>query len=249
MKKGWVRTLLSARMPLGRALRIPLRLVPPSSPRRVVWGAARGFLWIPESGPHGYWLGAYEWGTQRILEKYVRAGGTVFDVGANVGFFTLVAARLVGDEGRVVAFEPLPRNLRYLREHVRLNALKSVRVVGAAVSERPGSGFLAPGDSFSEWGLAGTGVPVDLVSLDDVVFSGGVPGPSLMKIDVEGSEVSVLKGATKVLEKFQPVVVLSGHGYDRHLASCEFLESRHYTVRLTRDGSADGNYGLIAKTR
>jgi FkbM family methyltransferase len=184
---------------------------------------------------------------QRILKEFIREGDNVFDVGANVGFYTLVAARLVGDKGHVVAFEPLPRNLRYLTNHVELNRLKCVRVVVAAVSEKKGSGFLAPGGSFSQSALATSGLPVDLVSLDDVVLSGGMPGPTFIKIDVEGSELSVLRGAENALERFGPVIVLAGHGYSRHQECREYLESRGYTVRMTRDGSADGNYELLAE--
>ena len=106
---------------LGRVLRFPLRLLPPETIVPILQGRLRGKRWIVGSGNHGCWLGSYEYEKRRAFEQTISAGNIVFDVGAHVGFYTLLASTLVGPTGRVVAFEPAPRNLRYLKEHLRLN--------------------------------------------------------------------------------------------------------------------------------
>lgn len=106
---------------LGRVLRAPLRLIPPGTVLPVLQGRLRGARWIVGAGTHGCWLGSYEYGKRRLFERLVRPGQVVWDVGANAGFYTLLASRLVGSTGSVVAIEPLPRNLSYLRRHLELN--------------------------------------------------------------------------------------------------------------------------------
>jgi SAM-dependent methyltransferase len=126
---------LSRRSLLGRLLRAPLTLVPTSKPLRILTGEVRGLRWIPESAIHRCWMGWYERDKQRLMAKEVRAGSIFYDVGANVGFHTLLAAKLVGS-GKVFSFEPSPRNLEYLRRHIALNKLHNVSVFESAVSDR-----------------------------------------------------------------------------------------------------------------
>src|SRR5216684_2115948 len=102
-------------------LRLPLRLIPRGAIVRIVSGELRGWQWIVHSATNGCWLGTYERHVQRLFRQRLRPGAVALDVGANVGFFTLLASKLVGSAGHVYAFEPLPRNLYYLERHVRLN--------------------------------------------------------------------------------------------------------------------------------
>src|SRR5688500_4616739 len=124
---------------LGRAIRLPLRLIPRDAVLRVLSGPLRGRRWIAGAATHGCWLGTYERFVQRIFVEHVRPGGVVYDVGANAGFFTLLSSKLAGPSGAVYAFEPMERNLRYIREHLRLNRTENVHVVPMAVSDRIGS--------------------------------------------------------------------------------------------------------------
>ena len=94
--------------------------------------------WITGSGVHGYWLGIYENEKQRKFCQCVKTGGVVYDIGANVGFYTLLASVLVGETGRVVAFEPLLANLDYLGRHLALNNIRNTQVIEAAVSDENG---------------------------------------------------------------------------------------------------------------
>src|SRR5712692_7002997 len=111
---------LSHTAKLGRLARYPLKLVPPTMVMPVLTGKLRGKRWIVGSGIHGCWLGWYESEKQRAISKEVRSNTVFYDIGANVGFYSLLASMLVGP-GKVFSFEPMPRNFSYLKRHLDLN--------------------------------------------------------------------------------------------------------------------------------
>jgi hypothetical protein len=129
---------LDSRSRLGRLLRLPLRLVPPTAAVRVLSGPLRGMRWIAGSAPAGAWVGTLERAKLKQFVRRLRRGMTVWDVGANVGLYTLPSARAVGPTGRVYAFEPMPRNLDLLRRHVAMNRLPNVEICEAAVADTGG---------------------------------------------------------------------------------------------------------------
>ena len=124
---------------LGRALRWPLSLIPEGTVVPVLQGPLRGAKWVVGSTVHGCWLGVYEATKQGTFVRHLRPGDVVWDIGANVGFFALLAARRVAPGGRVHAFEPLPDNLRWLRRHLELNPELEVVVHDKAVGAEVGS--------------------------------------------------------------------------------------------------------------
>lgn len=123
---------------VGRILRFPLRFIPPQMVLPVMQGRLKGKKWIVWSSNHGCWLGSYEHAKRILFEETITEGSVVFDVGAHVGFYSLLASVLVGPRGSVFAFEPLQRNLFYLKQHLRLNDIENVTVIEAAVSDRGG---------------------------------------------------------------------------------------------------------------
>jgi FkbM family methyltransferase len=154
-----------------------------------------------------------------------------FDVGAHVGFYSLMASRRVGRAGRVVAFEPNPRNIAYLRRHVTLNAAPNIEIVEAAVSSRSGwVGFEAPGDSSMGQVRDDTDPWVPSVSLDAWSAEHAV-FPAVVKIDVEGHELPVLQGATELLSHTRPTIVLSV-GPDSLSACRAVLDTHDYVMNL-----------------
>jgi len=240
-------TFSSRGMPLlGQIARLPLKLIAPGRPRRVLTGALRGATWIPASGPHGCWLGIYERGAQRLLRSLVRAGDVVFDIGANVGFYALLAARLSGPNGRVIAFEPLASNVAYLCRHLELNCLENVEILQLALSDENGRGFIAESAGPSMSTLASEGVPVEVARLDDLVDSGRIPTPQVLKIDVEGAESRVLQGARLTLARHRPKIILAAHGWRQGNACSRALRELGYTTSQLRDGAVDGNYSIFA---
>ena len=215
----------------GKLLRLPLRLLPRESRVRIVKGPAKGFRWIVGASTHGYWLGSYEMEKARLFARSIPPDGVVYDIGAHVGYYSLIAARAVGPGGSVVAFEPDARNLRFLKAHVSTNNLDHIEVVGAAVgvSTRSGASFLV-GDHPATGRLDDLGTqPVEVVSLDDFV-TGRDRGPDILKIDIEGGEVEALRGARSLLTRYHPLIFLATHGSDAERLSLETLTDAGYGV-------------------
>lgn len=213
---------------------------------RIKSGPLRGWRWVTGSAPHGCWLGTYERDSQRAFVENVREGSVVYDVGANAGFFTLLASKLAGRGGTVYAFEPLPRNVGYLRRHVSLNDCANVRIVARAVAAESGTTRFAAAHNPSQGGLSDKGeLEVETESIDDFVAAGS-KNPDFMKIDVEGAESDVLAGASATLRVARPSILLSTHGWHQHELCSAILEKAGYTLTLVRDGAADGNYVLSA---
>lgn len=134
-------------------------------------------------------------------------GKVVFDIGANIGLVTLFFARHVGNEGRVVAFEPIPYLYKWLCEHVRLNQLKNVTCLQIALGaekeqkqiyysrDRLGIGTLDPQIADRYKGkLTTESTQVAVMPLDECIYEYHLPEPNLIKIDVEGFEFQVLQG-------------------------------------------------------
>jgi FkbM family methyltransferase len=164
--------------------------------------------------------GLYEPNTAIQLRRLLQPGGVFFDVGANVGVFSLLGSRWVGPSGQVFAFEPSTRELARLREQISTNHLENVTVVAAAVSDRPGSTELrvAP-DSYAGLNTTGerfaydnvgtaTVERVPVVTLDELAAERGLARVDVIKLDVEGSELAALRGAADLLQRHRPALVL-----------------------------------------
>ena len=164
--------------------------------------------------------GAFEPNEFAFLHDYLREGMTVIDVGANEGVYTVFLASRVGPTGRVVAAEPSSRELVRLRKNLDINAFENVLVVEAAVGEEKGKADLAIaernhagqntlGGRVSNPKVATESVErVRVQTLDEMVSDARVGRIDFIKVDAEGAERSVLRGARRTLEMYQPVVQL-----------------------------------------
>ncbi|MBM4131991.1 FkbM family methyltransferase, partial [bacterium] len=188
-------------------------------PPRVAAGPARGLRLDPGAGDPDAVTGRYEAPVQAVVAAELRAGDVVLDVGANIGFLTVLAARLVGPAGRVVAFEPVPANARLVRRNAALNGQRQVQVVEAAAGDHDGTATLVLARHAGGAALQGAARPPDacgalsvpIVTLDAWLAGHGasLPGPvRLVKIDVEGAEAAVLRGAAALLGEQRPLVLL-----------------------------------------
>ena len=139
---------------------------------------------------------------------------------------------LVGASGRVYAFEPVPRNLAYLKEHLRINDIDNVEVMEVAVSNESGVACFdeSSGSAMGHLGLQGK-LEVKTVKLDELFLSSQIPAPDYLKIDVEGDELLVLSGAQSMLQQARPSIFLATHGSEVHSQSFEFLSSLNYDLR------------------
>jgi FkbM family methyltransferase len=243
----WSGPLWSRVNRLGRLVRLPLTLVPRRAVIPILTGPLQGTAWVVGAGPHGYWLGTYESDKQQWLQRVLRPGDCFLDVGANVGYYSLLASRLVGRAGRVIAFEPLPRNLTFLKRHLRMNGARNTILWEAAVSDAEGTMRFAEGTNPSGGKLAENGrLQVRTVTLDSLWQRGLFPTPQVIKIDVEGAEAAVLRGAARLLAHARPVVLLAGHGWAQQHKCEEILAELNYRTVPQRDATTDGMYESIA---
>jgi FkbM family methyltransferase len=214
----------------------------------IIAGRLRGRWWLPAS--RGKILrilnGTYEREQTRLFERHVRPGATVLDVGAHVGYYTLLSAVLAGPSGRVHSFEPNPQNADFLRRHVRINRLDSVRVEQAAVSDREGTARFDFGTGSGTGHLADAGaLEVRTLRLDDYCAQHAL-APAALKIDVEGAEMSVLQGARDMLARHRPVIFLSTHGPEVHRASLALLRELGYRVAPILGGDVEATTEVLA---
>lgn len=224
------RTLLeSALVALGRVIgkppgweRVVRALVPPgrfrgrgSQPRRM----REGYVFSVDPGTMIGWnvhlFGSYEPEAREWITAILKPGGVAVDVGANVGWHSLLMATLVGPSGQVHAFEPNPTTRERLAGDCHRNGFLHARVDGRALADRDGRlAFIAPqaGDLWDGTGRLVSGSVADAravtcTSLDRFVEEQGIGRLDLLKIDVEGWELSVLRGARNVLEVFRPSII------------------------------------------
>ena len=234
--------------PLAGLRRIPIlgrcvswasaKLVPRDT---LVWmqvrqGPARG-LWLhlnPRTG-RNYLDGGGEAEVQAALQEHLRVGMIFYDVGSNIGFFSLLAARLVGEQGRVVAFEADPEVAGRLREHVARNQFSWIATEEKAVwSERKSVFFERTDPAASpDRGLGhvvssgvNDAIRVEAVSLDDYARTG--PAPDFVKCDVEGAEVVVFRGALQLLKKKKPIILFEMHSDENRRILLEELARLDY---------------------
>lgn len=201
------------------------RQVIPIGDGRLLVRSSLGYIACDENDPCTVLLlfegAGWEPGTRTIIERVLSSGDTYVDVGANVGVHVLTAAAAVGPDGLVIALEPFPRTSDLLDQTVWLNGYrKRVELHRCAAAEAPGESTLFLGPSSGEHSLVahddgGESVAVPLRTLDDIVAGRRV---SMIKVDAEGAEIRVLRGATKVLRDNPDVALVVEFG-PSHLAA------------------------------
>ncbi len=215
-------------------------------------GLAGGlWLYLSPMDEEKYRLGHHEPRLQEAFQKFALPGRVVYDVGAHIGFFSLAAARLVGPQGKVLAFEPDPDNVDRLMQHAARNNLKGrLQIIPAAVWSCTSSGgipFRRGQTRRSHGGISnGENIPpladgemmaVPALSLDDLVQTGH-PIPDVIKVDVEGGEREVLKGGEQLFSKSSPVLLCEIHEEKSVRWICDWLAQRAYAVEWLTTQSA-----------
>lgn len=228
---GFVRTLLS---PLSRlAHRVLDRFELP-----VLSGPNKGRKWHIGSGVIACWLGTYETVEMAVFAALIEPGFVVYDLGAHAGYFTLLAARLTGDRGKVVAAEPMPSNLAELRHHIDVNEIRNVTVVDRAVGDRDDAVIsFGANQAGLGYGAARAGGPQGLpdevtvrsTTLDRLVAE-GLPIPDVVKMDVEAMEAAVMEGAPAVLKACKTAWLISMHEHEVAVRTVEALRANGYDV-------------------
>jgi len=194
-----------------------------------------------------FWLGTYEPELQWALGELAHPGTIAYDVGANIGYITLMLARAVGPSGTVVAFEALPANLERLERNLALNGL-SGRVTIQPVAVAAGEGDLrfhvhASGAMGKAEGSAGrldehyqAEITVPSTSLDAFAYERSGPVPQLVKMDIEGGEALALPGMRRLLRDARPTLLLELHGPEAARIAWDELAGAGYTVHRMEPG-------------
>jgi len=247
------------------ALLAPLRWWLRRGSMRVIAGAGMDLRLslehLPVSHAHAGSLprGTLETPVQEALRRLLGPGDVLYDVGANIGFFAMLGARLVGPDGRVYAFEPVAESAEAVRANAALNGFAQVEVHPVAVGAAGGRARLSVVEDLSWSRLeselqhprASASVDVDVISLDNLVDAGSLRPPTLVKIDVEGAELAVIEGMRGVLERHEPAVICELHGTGAEVAAA--FETLGYDVTNLEGkhpiDSAEGNVHALAAPR
>ncbi|GAB4158838.1 MAG: hypothetical protein Kow00107_07570 [Planctomycetota bacterium] len=180
---------------------------------------------------NGYWVSIYELPLQHAIWNNLSEGDVFYDLGANGGFFSLLAAIRVGPTGYVYAFEPDKENSATIPDQFDLNGVTWAEVVELAVSDKAGQAAFKCGECSTSRLVES---PTDCTSLVQTVtldeFSLTHRAPSLVKIDVEGIEAAVLRGSSNVLGTLRPKLLIELHD-ERNCTECaRILKTHGYTI-------------------
>jgi FkbM family methyltransferase len=183
-------------------------------------GVGEGLRFNPGDSIASYLLGKVEEPLQKLLQLWLKPGMTVYDVGANVGFVTVIAARLVGEKGRVFSFEPVSALANQAEHNADLNQFRQVVIYREALSNRDGDAVFQLAPDVMTGALVSRDLPerrsanaltVKVRRLDTLVGTDKLAEPNLIKIDVEGAEADVLDGGIEVLRRARPLLIIEVH--------------------------------------
>ncbi len=220
-------------------------------------GPARGMsLQLNPRTGEIYRRGEVERAIQNVLVERLRPGMVFYDLGANIGFFSLLAARLVGPTGRVFSFEPDAEVAARLRRNIARNAFTNTTVVEAGIWSASRTVRFVPSDTSSPDRGTGriattpgetVGVPIRCIALDDFIQT--APMPDAIKCDVEGAEVEVFLGAEQLLERQHPTIICEIHSEanDRRVRKrlaafgykCETVDGNHVLAVASSERLSD----------
>jgi FkbM family methyltransferase len=197
-------------------------------------------------GWHIGFFGSYESELRDIMRTVLPVAGTAIDVGANAGWHTLLMARLVGPQGRVLAVEPNPSVREDLRRNIAINRLGHVEVVGSALADAPGTlNFVAPhaehpasasGHVVMDDAAPPDAMPVAASTLDVLAAEQRLDRLDLIKIDAEGFEWPILQGAQTSIARFRPYIIFefdqayAARGRDSGRLFAEFFQRHNYRL-------------------
>jgi FkbM family methyltransferase len=268
-------TIYVSRNPLIRSVYRKLKKVPlfgaalQKLARFMVPKGTRVWLRLPAGLGEGLWVhldprlemdyakGAYEPLMQKAMASALAPGSVFYDVGAHIGVFSLIAARVVGKSGAVFAFEADPDNAQRIKEHACRNGLDQIHVVPCAVWSSPGKlafqraavnssrnrGAVANDPNLENEDL----IEVEAISLD--TFSRDHLKPTLMKIDIEGGEAAALQGSERIFTSHKPILICEVHNQASEEYVLRWLSSKRYGLTLLGEPNVFPRHLLARETR
>jgi FkbM family methyltransferase len=199
-----------------------------------------------------YAFGVYEPAVVNAIQHIVKLGWVCADVGAHLGYITLLLAKSVGPTGKVVAFEPFPNNFQVLQSNIALNGYKNVVLENKAVMDQSGWVSLKPyGDDplpYSTFAHSGSG-GCAAVSLDDY-WGNRTDRLNFVKIDVEGAEAAVLKGMERIMCRDRPILLVELHAFDQWGENHPALQIiRDFNYAVSYLGRRRGEMHILAQPK
>lgn len=169
----------------------------------------------------------------RLFDQVVRPGDVVMDIGANIGAHTLVMAQRVGPTGRVYAFEPQRVVFQTLCANMALNSISNAVCMQVALGDEPGK-VMVPAFNYAQTNNYGgieidsfaTGEPTPVITLDSLELS----ACRLMKIDVEGMELKVLKGGMQTIKRLKPILYVENDRLEKSDTLMQLIDSLDYDM-------------------
>lgn len=235
--------------PLAKILRQSLNRAAPAGMTTVSIAAGNlsGFKMVLNlQTEKDYWLGTYEAELQAALHELVQPGMVLYDIGANIGYISLMMARLSGMDGKVFSFEALPANLRRLKENISLNNMDSViKVHSKAVVDLTHPVRFLAHSSTSMGKAAGSAgrveeydqeITVEGLALDDFVYKQKQAEPDIIKMDIEGGEMLAVKGMKRLLKERKPILLVELHGKEAAQAVWDALTKAKYSMMEMHTG-------------
>jgi FkbM family methyltransferase len=179
-------------------------------------------------------IGTYEYPASKILQKELKDARLFIDVGAHVGYYTLLASKIAKE---VIALEPDPFNYKLLRINLRINGISNVYALNIAASNYTGTGIFASyikniGKLLTQKSNRDNNmsrIKIKVVKLDDLLLKIG-KNPDVIKIDVEGSEIQVLEGLQETLIKGVKCLMIEVHSEENKAKAISFLKSLGYKI-------------------
>ncbi|HEV8308089.1 MAG TPA: FkbM family methyltransferase [Methylomirabilota bacterium] len=190
----------------------------------------------------------YDKTLMRMASHLVKRNAVVYDIGSNVGLYAVRFARLAGRRGHVYCVEANPVCVYLLRANMELNQVENYEILPVAVAKGPGStrftinyanlglGLIEDSPYFGQ--KSGHGIDVDTTSLDDLIETQALRPPDVIKLDIEGGEVSAVKGMLNTLLRHRPILILELHGQVAARGTLEGLESAGYRYQELASGQA-----------
>lgn len=197
-----------------------------------------------------YLFNTYEECELKFLENTLKPGDTFIDIGANIGLYSLTAASIVTESGKVIAFEPFPKNYEKLSKHIRINSFKNISIEKLAISDKAGTITIYINEKEQNCGMASTieqiytaKETIQATTLDEYLLQHPQSQLHFIKMDIEGGELKALQGMQQTLKKYSPTLLIE---FDEQILTqaklCKediinFLKKFNYKLYfLTTDG-------------
>jgi FkbM family methyltransferase len=199
-----------------------------------------------------FWYGCYEKELGDLLKKMLRPNDVFIDIGANIGYFSLLSAT-ISPSIKVISFEPVKDLFQKMRENFSINKTKNIVAINAAAGEinEQGELFLSAPDnlgmsSFQQpENYSGRKEKVELVAIDDWFRTSGLTKIDLVKLDIEGSELAALKGMRMVLEEQRPALIVEINPETLWLFGLKPLNIYNYLNQFNFDGFLISENGVL----